>query len=157
MLDQAATLGAQTVMTGQGSDQVAMLLPYYLYRYLAAGPLADGLAGVGPAIGELFAATIVGGTQPRPDLFPAYGFADGVTLLVASGAHRRSGNAVFDRAWDPPSSRRFGLWPRAVPSIATRRCRPLAVSMGIEAVELNVGDASPLGTGGADCSRTPPS
>jgi len=145
LLECAADMGAQTLLTGFGADEFVGQQPFQLYdllrdrRWLAAWREASTLAAArsdGPwrylkRYGLLY-------------LLPA-------VLRGGLGCWWRSGLIAWEKQqghtigpWMRPEfAQRQGLWQRSVDRLRQRssRCRPLALSIALEALEFGVGDA----------------
>ena len=145
LLKRAAEIGARTLMTGFGADELVGLQPFPLYDHLRTGRwfTAWREASALAAAAQRQLLEIPG--PVRFSIFLARQSARRTRLLVA----RRTGRWERQQAhtigpWVRPEfARRHGLWQRSVEHLRrqSNRCRPLALSMALEALEFGIGDA----------------
>ena len=145
MLDLAASLGARTVMTGHGGDQVAMPMPYHLYELMRRGRWLKAC--------QESARWARWRSCSRWRFLGPFGlqFFLPTALRTGPSCWWRRGQVAWEQQrghtiapwFRPEFSRRFGLWQRIVERMrrTAHRCRPLAVSMAVEALESSIGDA----------------
>ncbi len=145
MVDLAASLGARTLMTGRGGDQVAEPEPYHVYELLRRGHWLKAY--------QESARWAKSENCSRWRFLGPFGlqFLLPVALRTGFSCWRRRGQVAWEQQhgytigpWIRPEfANRFDLWQRVVQRLrrTAHRCRPMVVSMGIEAAELSIGDA----------------
>jgi asparagine synthase (glutamine-hydrolysing) len=143
-VEYAAQLGARTLMTGLGADELFCMLPYHLPELLRSG---RWLA----AWRESARWGKAGGNSRWFYLWP-YGLAHFVPLMLRGGlgCWWRGGLVGWEQQGDctippwvrPEFARRFELWPRAIERLRQRynRNRSSSVALLIEMLMLTVGD-----------------
>jgi asparagine synthase (glutamine-hydrolysing) len=144
LTDRAAELGAQTVLTGGGADELVTEQPFHLHELLRRGQLR--------AAWRESARWAMAYSSSRWRFLGSYGLAPFVpcALRPGLGTWWRRGRVSWDRQSEctiapwirPEFSRRFGMWQRGIDRLRRtyHRCRPLPLSVAIETMEMNVGD-----------------
>ena len=145
LLKRAAEIGAQTLMTGFGADELVGLQPFQLYDQLRGGHwLAAWREASGLAAARSNSPWTYLGRYGLLYFLPA-------VLRGGIGCWWRNGCVAWERQqahtigpWVRPEFvRRYRLWDRSVERLRSRsnRCRPLALSMALEVLDFGVGDA----------------
>jgi asparagine synthase (glutamine-hydrolysing) len=145
LVEYAARLGARTLMTGFGADELVCLPPYQLHELLRSGRWVT-------AWRESARWARAHGSSRWRYLGP-FGLVHFLPSAWQAGlaCWWRGGQVAWERQREctiapwvrPEFARRCGLWQRAVERLrrTSHRCRPLALSVALESLDLNVGDA----------------
>jgi asparagine synthase (glutamine-hydrolysing) len=145
LLKRAAEIGARTLMTGFGADELVGLQPFQLYDHLRTGRWFTAWREA--------SALAAARSDSSWRYLGRYGFRFFLpaSLRGGLGCWWRGGRVGWERQqahtigpWVRPDfARRHGLWRRSVEHLRrqSNRCRPLALSMALEALEFGIGDA----------------
>jgi asparagine synthase (glutamine-hydrolysing) len=145
LLKRAADMRVQTLLTGFGADELVGLQPFQLHDMLRSGRwLSAWREASSLATARCDSPWRYLGRYGLHYFLPA-------PLQGGIGCWRRGGRVAWERQqaytigpWVRPQfARQQGLWQRSVERLQSRsdRCRPLALSMALEALEFGVGDA----------------